>query len=249
VIHLSDGRHRKWRRTRPSRASAPQVRGGQHRTHAGSGAGGYRTHDQGIMSRRRSVRVVPDCAIYQRFVRWSVRLVMPCVAVCRRVSWMESWIDRPPSSERQANNDSSSGSANSSCRSALPRNEPLDRRRRPVADHALRNCQESCVRGGRRCAVRSLLSGWCVLVFVRRRDYALTVALRGGWTVRDVRVGQVGGVSTTAMWLPSGSLSMNSSGAPGVCMGGMSIATPSAWRRLNSPMTLDESMPIVPPPG
>ena len=49
------------------------------------------------MSRRRSVRVVPDCAIYQRFVRWSVRLVMPCVAVCRPSSWMECWMDRPPS--------------------------------------------------------------------------------------------------------------------------------------------------------
>ncbi len=56
------------------------------------GAGGDRTHDPGIMSRRRSVRVVPCSAVEQQFVRRGVGLVMPCATRYRRVSWMECWM-------------------------------------------------------------------------------------------------------------------------------------------------------------
>ena len=44
------------------------------------------------MSRRRAVRVVPDDAIYQRFVLRPVRAVLPCDTLCRRISWMKCWI-------------------------------------------------------------------------------------------------------------------------------------------------------------
>ena len=46
------------------------------------------------------------------------------------------------------------------------------------------------------------------------------------------RRARAGGTSTTAMWLPSGSRSMNSSGAPGVRIGSGSTSTPSGAQPL-----------------
>lgn len=63
-----------------------------------------------------------------------------CDALCRRISasFLDGILDGPPAVATcdRTSNDSPCGTANSSSRSALPRNDPLDRRRRHVADHA-----------------------------------------------------------------------------------------------------------------
>ena len=60
------------------------------------------------MSRRPTVRLLPNSAIYQRFVRRPVRLVMPCDALYRRISWMKSWILGPQAVSDRTSTDSSS---------------------------------------------------------------------------------------------------------------------------------------------
>jgi hypothetical protein len=88
--HLGSARLRGAGLTRVFRECDPVIPG----TPPG-GAGGYRTHDPGIMSRRRCIQVVPSGAIYQRFVRRSVPVLLPCGAQCRRICWMKCWNEPP----------------------------------------------------------------------------------------------------------------------------------------------------------
>ncbi len=67
-----------------------------------SGAGGDRTRDLGVMSRRRAVQLVLNSAIYLVFVRSPVQAVMPCDAPYRQVCWMECWIETTYRAERIA---------------------------------------------------------------------------------------------------------------------------------------------------
>jgi len=51
------------------------------------------------MSRRTGVQLMSSSAVYQQFVRRSVRLAMTRAALCRRATWMECWMASPTSAD------------------------------------------------------------------------------------------------------------------------------------------------------